>query len=182
MTFTADLNSEAVTRALRAFQALLAEPSPALTEIADDFRAMVTEQFASEGRAGGTPWAETRDAGAPLAEAFWSAHCPIATVPRPTRNDRRENPLSLSEFRTSGTRGTLCPQQPPPQRWECSFWFAMAFVLLTGVTCEEPRRASQGKVCQPPSRKVKTSSAFPNGSGSGGSGIGYGVSGIGYRV
>jgi len=58
MQFTATVNSEPVEQALRVFQASLAEQSPALTEIADDLRAMVTEQFASEGRAGGTPWAE----------------------------------------------------------------------------------------------------------------------------
>jgi phage gpG-like protein len=58
MTFTADVNSEPVEQALRAFQDSLADQSPALTEIADDFRAMITEQFASEGRASGTPWAE----------------------------------------------------------------------------------------------------------------------------
>jgi phage gpG-like protein len=57
MQFTAALNSEPVEQALRAFQASLADQSPALTEIADDFRAMIAEQFASEGRAGGTPWA-----------------------------------------------------------------------------------------------------------------------------
>ena len=57
MQFTTTVTSEPVEQGLRAFQASLAEPSPALAEIADDFRAMVTEQFASEGRAGGTPWA-----------------------------------------------------------------------------------------------------------------------------
>ena len=57
MQFTTTVNSEPVEQALRAFQASLAEPSPALAAIADDFRAMVKEQFASEGRAGGTIWA-----------------------------------------------------------------------------------------------------------------------------
>jgi phage gpG-like protein len=57
MTLTADLNSEPVEQALRAFQDSLMDQAPALTEIADDFRAMIAEQFASEGRAGGTPWA-----------------------------------------------------------------------------------------------------------------------------
>ena len=56
MQFTTSVNSEPVEQALRAFQVSLAEPSPALAEIADDFRAMVTEQFASAGRSGGTPW------------------------------------------------------------------------------------------------------------------------------
>jgi phage gpG-like protein len=69
MTFTADLNSEPVEQALRAFQASLAEPSPALAEIADDFRAMVTEQFASEGRSGGTPWAALAPSTAPRRRA-----------------------------------------------------------------------------------------------------------------
>ena len=57
MQFTTTVNAEPVEQALRALQASLTGQSPALTEIADDLRAMVTEQFASEGRAGGTPWA-----------------------------------------------------------------------------------------------------------------------------
>ena len=57
MQFATTVTSEPVEQALRVFQASLAEPSPALAEVADDFRAMVKEQFASQGAAGGTPWA-----------------------------------------------------------------------------------------------------------------------------
>ena len=55
--FSYDINSDQVERALAGFQDALAENAPALREIADDFREMVAQQFASEGRAGGTPWA-----------------------------------------------------------------------------------------------------------------------------
>jgi hypothetical protein len=58
MQFTYDLNSDAVDQALAAFQGSLADNSPALKLSADDFREMVLEQFATEGAAGGTPWAE----------------------------------------------------------------------------------------------------------------------------
>ena len=58
MNFTTSISSENVERALENFQASLADNSPALARIADDLREMITEQFASEGRAGGTPWAE----------------------------------------------------------------------------------------------------------------------------
>lgn len=57
MRFNYELNSEPVTKALESFEASLADNSPALKLIADDFREMITEQFATEGRAGGTPWA-----------------------------------------------------------------------------------------------------------------------------
>ena len=56
--FTYALNSEPVENALAAFQESLAEQSPALTRLADDFREMMAQQFATEGRAEGTPWAE----------------------------------------------------------------------------------------------------------------------------
>jgi phage gpG-like protein len=57
ITFTYTINSQPVEKALGNFQASLADQSPALREIADDFREMIARQFASEGRAGGTPWA-----------------------------------------------------------------------------------------------------------------------------
>jgi phage gpG-like protein len=74
ITFSYADNSEAVGKALDAFQDSLADNSPALREIADDFREMVAQQFASEGRAGGAPWAirksrggaRSRSAGWPL--------------------------------------------------------------------------------------------------------------------
>lgn len=56
--FTTTVNSQPVERALETFQESLADSSPALARIADDFREMIAEQFASEGRASGTPWAE----------------------------------------------------------------------------------------------------------------------------
>lgn len=57
ITFTYADNSETVEKALEAFESALADNRPALAEIADDFREMISEQFATEGRAGGTPWA-----------------------------------------------------------------------------------------------------------------------------
>ncbi len=54
---TCSTNSEALDRRLESFQTSLADLSPALREIADDFREMVAEQFATQGSAGGTPWA-----------------------------------------------------------------------------------------------------------------------------
>ncbi len=60
ISFTYADNSEEVSRALAGFQDALADNAPALREIADDFREMLAEQFASEGRAGGTPWAGRR--------------------------------------------------------------------------------------------------------------------------
>ena len=56
--FTYALNSAPVENALATFEESLAEQSPALRRIADDFRAMIAQQFATEGRAEGTPWAE----------------------------------------------------------------------------------------------------------------------------
>ncbi|MBI1941032.1 MAG: phage virion morphogenesis protein [Acidobacteria bacterium] len=55
--FTYSINSQPVEKALANFQASLANQSPALKQIADDFREMIARQFASEGRAEGTPWA-----------------------------------------------------------------------------------------------------------------------------
>ena len=55
--FTFDFNPESMDRALVGFQLSLADQSSALAQIADDFREMIGEQFATEGRAGGTPWA-----------------------------------------------------------------------------------------------------------------------------
>jgi phage gpG-like protein len=57
ITFAYSDNSEAVEKSLAGFQAALADESSALGEVADDFGEMVAEQFASEGRAQGTPWA-----------------------------------------------------------------------------------------------------------------------------
>ena len=56
--FTYAVNSEPVENALATFEESLAEQSPALMRIADDFREMMAQQFASEGQAEGTPWAE----------------------------------------------------------------------------------------------------------------------------
>ena len=57
LDLTFSYNPAPLDRVLGDFQASLADYSPALRLIADDFREMVSEQFASEGRAGGTPWA-----------------------------------------------------------------------------------------------------------------------------
>lgn len=55
--FTFSISAQPVEQALAAFQGALRDARPALQEIADDFREMIAAQFASEGRAGGTPWA-----------------------------------------------------------------------------------------------------------------------------
>jgi phage gpG-like protein len=55
--FTFDINSEAVDQRLEAFESSLDDNAGALRLVADDFREMVAEQFASQGAAGGTPWA-----------------------------------------------------------------------------------------------------------------------------
>lgn len=55
--FTFSISTQPVEQALAAFQGALRDARPALQEIADDFREMIAAQFASEGRAGGTPWA-----------------------------------------------------------------------------------------------------------------------------
>ena len=57
MQFSYEVNSETVEQTLKSFQNSLADNSPALKLIANDFREMISEQFASEGAAGGTPWA-----------------------------------------------------------------------------------------------------------------------------
>jgi phage gpG-like protein len=63
ITFTYADNSQAVSQALESFQEALADNAPALATVADDFREMVAQQFASEGRAEGTPWAARGGAG-----------------------------------------------------------------------------------------------------------------------
>jgi len=55
--FTYVLNPEPVEKAVAGFQESLADQQPALAAIADDFREMIAEQFASQGGAEGTPWA-----------------------------------------------------------------------------------------------------------------------------
>ena len=65
--FTYTINSQPAEKALANFQASLADPSadgPALQRVADDFREMIARQFASEGRAEGTPWAARKSVGA----------------------------------------------------------------------------------------------------------------------
>jgi hypothetical protein len=57
MTFEGSVNSTNLERALDNFQASLADNSAALEAVADDLRQMIAEQFATEGAAGGTPWA-----------------------------------------------------------------------------------------------------------------------------
>ena len=65
IAFTYADNSDSISRALQSFEDALADNAPALAAVADDFREMVAQQFASEGRAEGTPWpARKRDVGA----------------------------------------------------------------------------------------------------------------------
>ena len=80
ITFTYTDNSDEVTKSLAAFQATLADNAPALGEIADDFRAMVAEQFASEGRAGGTPWAARHHPSVPSSMRRGSAKRGVASA------------------------------------------------------------------------------------------------------
>lgn len=58
MELQGTIESDNLERALENFQVSLADNSAALAAIADDLREMVSQQFATEGRAGGTPWAE----------------------------------------------------------------------------------------------------------------------------
>ncbi len=51
------INSDAVDRSLDSLQASLEDESCALRTIGDDLREMIAQQFATEGAAGGTPWA-----------------------------------------------------------------------------------------------------------------------------
>ncbi len=51
-------NANSFERGLQIFAGTLADPSPALATVADDLREMARDQFATEGAAGGTPWAE----------------------------------------------------------------------------------------------------------------------------
>jgi len=60
ITFAYADNSETVTKSLANFAAAISDQGEALREIADDFREMMAERFASEGRAEGTPWAERK--------------------------------------------------------------------------------------------------------------------------
>jgi phage gpG-like protein len=61
MQFIYSLNSQPVDKALENFELSLSDQSPALRNIADDLREMIAAQFATEGRAGGTPWAPLAD-------------------------------------------------------------------------------------------------------------------------
>ena len=63
ISFTYADNSAAVSKALAAFEQSLADEAPALQAIADDFRQMIAQQFSSEGRAEGTPWAPRKSSG-----------------------------------------------------------------------------------------------------------------------
>jgi phage gpG-like protein len=91
ITFTYADNSEAVSEELKSFQDALADNAPALREIAGDFREMLARQFASEGRAEGTPWAPRKS---PLVGADGV---------RPRRGERR-SPLLV---RTGALRDSL---------------------------------------------------------------------------
>ena len=51
------INSQTLENSLKLLQAQLGDLSPSMGLIAEDFRQMVADQFASAGAAGGTPWA-----------------------------------------------------------------------------------------------------------------------------
>lgn len=55
--FEGSINSQSVLEALGNFEASLGDFSGAFGSISDDFGGMVREQFATQGEAGGTPWA-----------------------------------------------------------------------------------------------------------------------------
>jgi phage gpG-like protein len=55
--FDGSINSQTLENGLDRLQAGLGDFSPSMGMIAEDFRQMVAEQFASAGEAGGTPWA-----------------------------------------------------------------------------------------------------------------------------
>lgn len=57
MTLQGSVDWKNADHALENFEASLADNSEALAAVADDLREMIAEQFATEGRAGGTPWA-----------------------------------------------------------------------------------------------------------------------------
>ncbi len=57
IAFDGLINSQAAENSLDLLQAQLGDLSPSMGLIAEDFRQMVAEQFASAGAAGGTPWA-----------------------------------------------------------------------------------------------------------------------------
>jgi phage gpG-like protein len=92
--FTYDLNSEPVEKALAAFQESLVENAGALARIADDFREMVAEQFATEGRAAGTPWAELAPSTArrrrPGSTILYSTGALLRSLGEPGAADHRE--------------------------------------------------------------------------------------------
>ena len=58
MQFGGSTNSQDIQNGLASFEASLGDFSGALAAIADDFRQMVAEQFATQGESGGTPWAD----------------------------------------------------------------------------------------------------------------------------
>lgn len=55
--FSGTINSQGVLKALGNLEASLGDFSGAFGSISDDFGGMVSEQFATQGEAGGTPWA-----------------------------------------------------------------------------------------------------------------------------
>jgi phage gpG-like protein len=57
LTFEGSVDSANIDGALKTFQAALADNSQALEAVAADLRQQIAEQFATQGAAGGTPWA-----------------------------------------------------------------------------------------------------------------------------
>jgi len=72
--FAYTITSESVDKTLTGFQGALAEQEAALAAIADDFREMMAQQFATAGRAEGTPWPPlSTPGGADIAPSAMSA-------------------------------------------------------------------------------------------------------------
>ena len=57
IAFSGSINSQGAENSLDLLQAQMGDLSPAMELIAEDFRQMAADQFASAGAAGGTPWA-----------------------------------------------------------------------------------------------------------------------------
>jgi phage gpG-like protein len=105
ITFAYADNSEAVAKSLGEFQDAMADQQPALTQIADDFRGLIAEQFASEGRAAGTPWAARKtQGGADIARYAMSAKRKSQTWRRTAMSAPPDAPLLV---RTGALRDSL---------------------------------------------------------------------------
>ncbi|MBZ5516844.1 MAG: phage virion morphogenesis protein [Acidobacteriia bacterium] len=144
-------NSEAVDKALGNFQAALADQVPALQAIADDFRAMLAEQFASEGRAEGTPWPPRARRGGPRSRPGQAQGLPLLVRTGALRDSlvEAEAPGHVEEFdATSLTLGTRVPYAMFHQ-FGTRYMPARPIIVLGGERSERwvemVRRAVEGK-------------------------------------